>query len=597
MIIFGGIAAFLCVLGLGLLWPHSRVLPFGVSIWSYFVKSLFLAWFWFLLNFYTPTSAVVLETTLIIFIFLAWKLFCDARSLQATTAPVIIESRTLTAIYVVAFFLLAAVGFASIGTIFGAWDPVVSWNRWGTELSQGEYRPLDAAYPVLWPAVWSIIYQAQETSEIWYVAKASIAAPIIFFAIFVVDRMREGRAFSGVFLCALIFYTFLRQDDFVVSGHMDMPAALFGLAIILLLVDALGQDDKDVRRELFLVGALSSAVALVTKQSGAPFAMLFLLVAGIDALRRRIAFRNLLVMAVIIVAPLLTYLLIYLAKQPDIAGNLGTLTNLVDARRGDVPVVIFAFGELTKITSPYFVFALVLLGCANALFIKTAQGMLGAACLLLGIAGFFLFAECCSYQWRNGLWVYSFLIGSAYISFVQIERKVIGNTTNIRNEAAGNGSSFDARLPFFLLVSFVAILFAIQAAFPSAALRGLQIEQMKTRMVAPVISEIVNQNEVAISNAPLVVSYYLPARYLPTINEFSVCRRTTPGCIRDKFTEFEDADELIVIYRAGNENKKVARCLARLVDNGKVREIANHRSFKLLEFRRNDWVGPTPVSC
>ena len=39
--------------------------------------------------------------------------------------------------------------FRTIGDVFMGWDAVVSWNRWGIELSQNKYYPQNTAYPIL----------------------------------------------------------------------------------------------------------------------------------------------------------------------------------------------------------------------------------------------------------------------------------------------------------------------------------------------------------------------------------------------------------------------------------------------------------------
>ena len=58
--------------------------------------------------------------------------------------------------------------------IFMTTDAVESWNRWAIELSRNTYNPYNAAYPLLFPGIWSLVYKAQGASSVWIFAKLTL---------------------------------------------------------------------------------------------------------------------------------------------------------------------------------------------------------------------------------------------------------------------------------------------------------------------------------------------------------------------------------------------------------------------------------------
>ena len=67
----------------------------------------------------------------------------------------------------------ANVFFDNAGTVFSAWDAVVSWNRWATEWATGRIPTDSRFYPQLIPVNWSITYILQGDTLSSFSPKAS----------------------------------------------------------------------------------------------------------------------------------------------------------------------------------------------------------------------------------------------------------------------------------------------------------------------------------------------------------------------------------------------------------------------------------------
>lgn len=69
-------------------------------------------------------------------------------------------------------FIIIFVVFISNTKAFVDWDALVSWNRWAIELYSNKYYPMNTGYPILFPAIWSLIYKMQGNFVINIFAKA-----------------------------------------------------------------------------------------------------------------------------------------------------------------------------------------------------------------------------------------------------------------------------------------------------------------------------------------------------------------------------------------------------------------------------------------
>ncbi len=202
-----------------------------------------------------------------------------------TTSPTKLYLRQFTVI--VMFLVIAYPALINFQGIFTLWDAVVSWNRWAIELSDNTYNPLNGAYPILWPAIWSLIYEAQGSTVVWFVAKATMSAPVIFIALFASDFIKGPHAIAGVLLAVLIALCFSTQSTHITSGYMDIPLGILGLGGLLLIVTAIDEPDIERRKQFIQLAFITAAVTMVTKQGGAIFAVNIALVAAYETYRKK----------------------------------------------------------------------------------------------------------------------------------------------------------------------------------------------------------------------------------------------------------------------------------------------------------------------
>jgi hypothetical protein len=170
--------------------------------------------------------------------------------------------------FLAAVLLLIPV-FRYIGTGFTGWDAVVSWHRWALELYDNTYHPMDAAYPILFPALWSLLYKLQGNTDIWFGSQVILTLPALALLTVSFSLYRETK--RKIFLIyAFAVYPFL-VHPFTVNGYMDAPVAVMGAFSLLMLIAA-EHFKNDERFELyFYVSILLSALASITKQSGCVF--------------------------------------------------------------------------------------------------------------------------------------------------------------------------------------------------------------------------------------------------------------------------------------------------------------------------------------
>ena len=111
------------------------------------------------------------------------------------------------------FYYLAQANFPVLryDLVFVRSVAVVSWNRWAMELFQNEYRPLNSAYPILFPGLWSLIYKSQVTSEIWIFTKLTMVILLFFQVLYLCIKFVEGHILNSLIVVLLSVFLFNRS--------------------------------------------------------------------------------------------------------------------------------------------------------------------------------------------------------------------------------------------------------------------------------------------------------------------------------------------------------------------------------------------------
>lgn len=187
------------------------------------------------------------------------------------------RSNLLNTLLTLVLFIFALAGvlwtvrlfISNIGTVFNAWDSVVSWNRWALKWASGQI-PLDSyLYPQLIPVNWSTTYVLIGNTVIQTFAKGIMPLFAVFILLLLLDLGLETKSigfFIGGIFTQLLMKKYLEIE--ITSGYVDVAVAFFGLLAIYSLIKAYGANAQKNTDQHLVLGAVFSAGAAVTKQPG-----------------------------------------------------------------------------------------------------------------------------------------------------------------------------------------------------------------------------------------------------------------------------------------------------------------------------------------
>jgi hypothetical protein len=164
----------------------------------------------------------------------------------------------------------------NLGTVFSTWDAVVSWNSWATIWAASRIPLGSDLYPQLIPANWSITYVLLGGTTLQFFAKAimPLFGLILLLGFFnLVLLTREYYFLISIILLQPLLNKFLNNGLY--NGYVDIAVALFTFATLYILLKAHGTSDTDQRSRLYLLGAIFTAGAALTKQTGIYIALCY----------------------------------------------------------------------------------------------------------------------------------------------------------------------------------------------------------------------------------------------------------------------------------------------------------------------------------
>jgi len=322
-------------------------------------------------------------------------------------------------IWIISFILILPL-FQYAGTIFNTWDAVVSWHRWALELYNNEYHPINAAYPVLIPALWSILYKIQGSQEIWWTAKIALYTLPFFSLLIPLSLYQEYKNRTFLFI-AILMYPYLLWNE-TLSGYVDIPVMLIGM-LSLTTTYAAEINKKNHKFNYYIYASLFLAgIASITKQAGLAFIVfdyLYILI-NLKYFNNK---KHLGVISIGILLYFISYLSIYyLNATYGVTGNIEWLKTISKSRFEDkqllwdtffsYPPNIPFFNTLltfihSKPITPYLMFFSLFLFILKDNRKLTSMNILSTLFL---IVGFFAWSKYFSYDARNSYWVKTFLI-------------------------------------------------------------------------------------------------------------------------------------------------------------------------------------------
>ena len=164
----------------------------------------------------------------------------------------------------------------NLGTVFSTWDAVVSWNSWATTWAAGQIPLGSDLYPQLVPANWSITYVLLGDTTLQFFAKAvmPLFALTILLGLFnLVLLTKEFYFLLSIVLLQPLLKEFINIG--LTNGYVDIAVAFFTFAALYILLKAHGTSDMEQRSRLYILGAIFTAGAAVSKQTGVYIAMCY----------------------------------------------------------------------------------------------------------------------------------------------------------------------------------------------------------------------------------------------------------------------------------------------------------------------------------
>jgi hypothetical protein len=513
MIVFlGGLACALFTLLVGWCWPTNQSTNMVHAVLDGIGKSLWLGWALVVVAYFIGARGGTIVWLGLGLAAASAIVTNKGRSLQASRAD-FTALATIAALIVV--FAIACFSFRLpyYSKIFHYWDALVSWNRWAIELQENAYRPVDAAYPILFPGLWSLVYRLQGNAEIWFLAKLSLFVLPGILLLVTYMLWSFGRPLAAG-LCALAAACFSSRQLWwsagasMLNGYMDGPVAVLMLvaaALSVLVIDAVDADDRAKASSLLQTMAIFTGVASVTKQAGTISLLAFSILLALLLTHQKITLRRTVALLAISALPLAAFLALFASVGGKLMGNLPYLSNLAEQRAGDTGLLQHAVHQLLRSgTGPIAI--LTVFAGLNLLQIGKLRGQFGFVLLALATAGFFTFAECCSYDERNGWWILSLLTGSAMLGSTGLfsPKKLLGEVRSVPGLPA----------LALLVTAAVSVSAAAGAALSDASAKALQqreqwtlVSEKLANLVKPVISNLGADD--------IIVSKIRPLGWLP----------------------------------------------------------------------------------
>jgi len=321
----------------------------------------------------------------------------------------------------------------NIGIGLSVWDALASWNKWAMELFENKYYPIDAAYPVLMPAIWSLIYKIQGSSEIWWTAQAThVILPLITLAV-LLSLYNETKNKTYIFM-AIFIYPYLISIP-TINGNMDMPVMIMGTLSIIILYAAETNKNKLTFEYYVYASLLLAGISSIVKQAGFAF-ILFDLIYILLNLKFFTHKKRLLTIILLTFIYFLSYLTMYYQNNiASPAGNfkhLGNISNQNLLRLGltkyfywlydsffSLPASIPYLAPLMTLTkihliTPILIISGLLLYVFKDLRKYNSVGLLSGIFFILGTI---VWVKFFSYDPRNSNWVKAFFIIFVSINF------------------------------------------------------------------------------------------------------------------------------------------------------------------------------------
>ena len=333
-----------------------------------------------------------------------------------------------TVVNLIILILLAVYLFTNKYTLaFRNWDAVVSWNRWAEELSMNDYFAGGNIYPVFFPGLWALIYKAVGGFEHVVVAKTSLMImPVMVFLSHL--RLYRIHWWLGAVASFFLGYIFLFAIEYpLLNGYMDGPVtACIGACILIWLYSSYlyQNEDKSEWTHNLLILAMLVGISAVVKQAGLVILTMFIVFQVVLYLKSLISRNQLTKLLLLALFPFISFIVMYLLNAKNMFGNMPVLRNLVEEKsKGNI--YIHSLNQMVDFMHWIPVVLMLVLSLVNFLKPRKTYSGLGIILFVFTVVGFVSYANCCSYDFRNGWWLLMVLFGSTLTGLLTLHSYMI----------------------------------------------------------------------------------------------------------------------------------------------------------------------------
>jgi len=450
----------------------------------------------------------------------------------------------------------------NLGTVFNAWDTIVSWNSWAIQWASGSIPLNSRLYPQLIPANWSMTYLFIGETTVQFFAKGimPLFPLLILLAMFDLGLKRNPIGyFTGVTITRLLIKKFLAEE--MTSGYVDLAVAFFVFLVVYVLINI--QDDKENKQRYLLLGAIFAAGAAVTKQAGAYILIIFpiLVYISVHPLDVKTWKKYLQVFFLISLIPATWYILkgIIILSGRDFP-ELRELVELSSATYGNSGIVHQLIAAFTQFDWYLIFFVVILAGFFRLSLINRTLT------LLLIIPYPVIWAWFAGYDTRN---LSIFIPVFGLVSGEALQEIYFAVSHKLRQ-------SFLANTRVYVLPILLILLLAVSGYFfPEEQLRNEQIELQKMVFSPSKNQQIYDLIAREGSDTKILTNY--PVSYLPGLENNQIFFAFQDYA---KFLSLETDPDVEFVFLSNSANEEIKKYIDRKIEEG---------NFKLL-FIDKEWV-------
>ncbi|HGF7478579.1 TPA: hypothetical protein AB5B17_002880 [Vibrio mimicus] len=329
---------------------------------------------------------------------------------------------------------------SNIGLIFTEWDAIVSWNQWAVDMYNRTWVPTPTAYPVGISAMWSIFYQIQGTSDIWWTVKLLMFIFPGFLFLLMFSLYRDTKDFTYFFVIAFSLPIIWWEKS--LSGYMDVPVALMGITTLSLIYASESSDNSYL---YLIIATLFAGFSAIIKQAGLTFCI-FTMIYILLFYRKELSIKVRIVLLLLSLSFIISFLIIFFNHNSNPLENFDYLSTLsYGGRTKELDISITSiFNQSVDTIKSKFIYIndghrylidaklagyIVMVMLATSIlfvFVDLPSNKKRFAYMLaiFSIIGLYVWLTKFSYDYRNGLWVKSFFVMSSSLILGRLLHKV-----------------------------------------------------------------------------------------------------------------------------------------------------------------------------